>query len=202
MFWYASIPLQVLQRSLRSLNTLYLYINIGSILVPFLVSFHPLIRLYKDWKALFCAILLSMFPFIVWDVWFTVKGYWGFNALYITGYHFLSLPIEEWLFFICIPYACVFTHLSMTILLPRFKFNEGITKRTSSLMLAMLALMALFNYDKWYTFVNFSYGFVILSWVMLKDFALLKSYFWTFLVILIPFFVVNGILTGSWIKMR
>jgi len=35
---------------------------------------------------------------------------------------------------------------------------------------------------------------------MKKDFKLLQRYFPTFMVMLIPFFIVNGILTGSFIE--
>jgi lycopene cyclase domain-containing protein len=68
--------------------------------VPFLVSFHPRIRLYKNWGALFFAMIVAMIPFIVWDVYFTKMGYWGFNPEYLSQVYWFSLPIEERLFFI------------------------------------------------------------------------------------------------------
>jgi lycopene cyclase domain-containing protein len=65
--------------------SLYLWLNIFSISVPLVVSFHLRISLYKKWKILWIAILLSMIPYIIWDVYFTENGFWGFNEAYLIG---------------------------------------------------------------------------------------------------------------------
>lgn len=48
--------------------------------------------------------------FIIWDIVFTEKGIWGFNESYLLGYFLWDLPVEEWMFFVSIPYACVFSY--------------------------------------------------------------------------------------------
>ena len=78
---------------------LYLWLNLGSFLIPFLFSFHPRLRFYTKWKSLFPAIAIMMAIFIPWDIIFTHQGFWGFNEAYISGIHLFNLPIEEWLFF-------------------------------------------------------------------------------------------------------
>ena len=45
--------------------------------------------------------------FIPWDIIFTINEIWGFNPDYLKGAKILSLPYEEWLFFICIPYDII-----------------------------------------------------------------------------------------------
>ena len=67
-------------------------------------------------------------------------------------------------------------------------------------MVAALLLFSIIYYDKWYTVVNFVYAIVLLLLVKQLRPEILKSYYLTFLVILIPFFIVNGILTGSFIE--
>ena len=181
------------------MNSLYLWLNIGSIAVPLLYSFHPKLQLYKKFHWLLLSLMLTMGVFIPWDVIFTINGVWGFNSDYFLGFEIFSLPLEEWLFFICIPFACVFTHYALLLYFPNLKLNKVATKAISISLVLILFILALANYDKWYTFVNFSLA-IPLTWLVYKyNPQLLQHFFLTFLVMLIPFFIVNGVLTGSWI---
>jgi len=180
--------------------SLYLWLDLLSLSVPFLVSFHPRIALYKDWKALSLAIVITLVPFILWDVYFTDKGYWGFNETYLSGIYYLQLPIEEWLFFICIPYACVFTHISILELNPKLFLSDRLTNSISLFLFFLFGTVLLFNFDKAYTAVDMIFALVVLSTAKRFNPKLLKSFYITFLFMLIPFFIVNGILTGTGIE--
>ena len=57
-----------------------------------------------------------------------------------------------------------------------------------------------YHYDKWYTLVNFCFGLLILGYSFNYRRSLLQSFLPTYLVILIPFFIVNGVLTGYGIE--
>lgn len=178
----------------------YLWIDLLSLSVPFLVSFHPKIKLYKNWKYLFIAIGITMVPFIIWDIYFTSKGYWGFTPAYLSELYILHLPIEEWLFFICIPYACVFTHLSILAINPKLKLSAGVTKRISLFLFAVFAVVLLFNWQKAYTAVDMIFALILIFLGQRFNPALLSTFYITFLFMLIPFFIVNGILTGTGIE--
>lgn len=181
------------------MNALYLWLNIGSISIPLLYSFHPKLQLYKKFHWLLLSLMLTMGVFIPWDVIFTINGVWGFNSDYFLGVEILSLPFEEWLFFICIPFACVFTHYAVLLYFPNLKLKKVTTKAISISLVLILFVLALVNYDKWYTLVNFSLA-IPLTWLVYKyNPQLLQHFLLTFLVMLIPFFIVNGVLTGSWI---
>lgn len=179
---------------------LYLVLNFGSLLIPFLFSFHPRLKFFRYWKALFISMMITMLIFIPWDVLFTVNGIWGFNDDYFTGFKILYLPIEEWLFFVCIPYACVFTHYALLELYPALELNIKMTRMISYTCIFIFALLALMFHENWYTFVNFSYAAILLIVVNMCCIDVLRSYVITFLVMLLPFFIVNGILTGSFIE--
>jgi lycopene cyclase domain-containing protein len=141
-----------------------------------------------------------MLVFIPWDAIFTLNGIWGFNENYFIEHKILSLPIEEWLFFICIPYACVFTHYALIQLFPQKELSQKTTLNITYILIIVFVLISLLNYDKWYTLVNFLYASVLIIIVKINSIDVLKKYYLTFLVMLIPFLLINGILTGSLIE--
>lgn len=182
------------------MKNLYLYLNIGSLFIPFIFSFYPKFQFYKKWNSLFIAITLMMVFFISWDVLFTHANIWGFNDDYITGYKILNLPVEEWLFFICIPYACIFTHYSLNFFFPNLAFSKRTTSIFYVILQCTLIVTLWYSYDKWYTLVNFSYAILLLGVVYNYKQNLLAKFLPPFMIILVPFFLVNGVLTGSFIE--
>ncbi len=180
--------------------SLYWILNLTSLSVPFLVSFHPRIQLYKKWKALSLAIILAMIPYIIWDIWFTENGYWGFNLEYLSGVYLLHLPIEEWFFFVSIPYACIFTHYALIELFPKVQVGVKQVNFITYLLLGVFLIGAIVFNQKWYTFIDLVIGLVILVVAFISNKALLQKFYLTFIIMLIPFFVVNGILTGTGIE--
>lgn len=179
------------------MKNLYLWLNLGSFIVPFLFSFHPRLQFYKKWKSFFLGVLMMMAVFIPWDIVFTANGFWGFNDAYITGIKLFHLPLEEWLFFICIPYACLFTHYALQELFPKMRFGDRTVDIIYVSLASLLIITLWYHYDRWYTFLNFSYALIVLGLVYNYRRHLLPSFLATYLVILIPFFIVNGILTGT-----
>ena len=179
--------------------SLYLWINILSISVPLAVSFHPRIKLYKSWPSLFAAIFLVLIPYIIWDIYFTQQGFWGFNETYLLGVFILDLPIEEWLFFICIPYACLFTHKSLLTINPKLSVSPKSTKVLSALIATVLISTVALNTGKAYTAITGLFALVALGLAFKTEKKLLGQYYITFLFMLIPFFITNGVLTGSFI---
>ena len=182
------------------MSELYMLLNIGAISVPFLFSFHPKIQFYKIWKSFFPAMTATALLYLSWDVWFTAEGVWGFNDTYLTGSRFLGLPLEEWLFFICIPYACAFTHFTLVKLNPNFKTSKSLSIIIGWVLAIALLIAAAVFHNKLYTVFNFSLTGLILLYTLWRQPKALQSYFLTFVIILIPFFIINGVLTGTGIE--
>jgi lycopene cyclase domain-containing protein len=156
-------------------------------------------RYINRWKPVFSAILITAFIFIIWDIFFTKIGVWSFNPRYHSGIEFFDLPIEEWLFFICIPYSSIFIHFAFQYFCPKVSLSEKTIRFLYWSIMAVVLPTILFHYDKWYTAVNYSFLVLVLSYAFFKYRSILSTYFITFLIILIPFALVNGILTGSFI---
>lgn len=180
--------------------SLYLFLNIASFLIPFLYSFEKRMKYSKRWKVIFPSLIITALFFIIWDIIFTQMGVWRFNPRYHSGIEFFGLPIEEWLFFICIPYASIFIHFSFQYFLPNVALSDTVVKKIYWFLMVLIVPVTVLNYDRWYTFVNLSLFVIVLTIAVFKFSTILKTYFITFLIILIPFLLVNGILTGSFYR--
>lgn len=180
--------------------SLYLFLNIASFLIPFLYSFEKRMKYIRRWKVLFPSLILTAVFFIIWDIIFTQMGVWSFNPRYHSGIEFFGLPIEEWLFFICIPYASLFIHFAFQYFLPNVALSDSVVKKIYWFLMVITIPIVAINYDKWYTFINLSLFVIVLTIAVFKVKQILNTYFITFLIILIPFLLVNGILTGSFIE--
>ncbi len=176
----------------------YLLINLGAVLIPFLYSFERKhVVFYRKWKYFFPAMLLTLVFFIIWDIAFTANGVWGFNSRYLSGIELFGLPLGEWLFFVTVPYACVFTyevlraHVRKDLLGP---YARIIAWTLASFFL----VVGLLNIDRWYTAMTFllTAGFLLLHLLVIRS-SYLGWFFLSYLIILVPFTIVNGVLTGS-----
>ncbi|GIZ08433.1 hypothetical protein FUMI01_11600 [Flavobacterium sp. UMI-01] len=143
--------------------------------------------------------LVTAVVFIAWDIFFTKIGVWHFNPRYHTGIEIAGLPIEEWLFFICIPYASLFIHFAFHYFFPKVRLKLIRVWQLYWLIVAVVLPVLLFNWGKWYTTVNYSLLLLLLTYTVSKAPQILQTFFITFLIILLPFALVNGILTGSFI---
>ncbi|NNE70720.1 MAG: lycopene cyclase domain-containing protein, partial [Rhodothermales bacterium] len=95
------------------MSYLYLLLNAAVISIPLAFSWHGKMPFSSYWRAFIPGCLLVLAGFIVWDIPFAAAGIWGFNDAYILGVRIAGLPLEEWLFFLCIPYACTFTYFAL-----------------------------------------------------------------------------------------
>lgn len=179
------------------MERLYLWLDLGSLALPLLFSFHPKIKFYKRWPIVLPGILVMALVFIPWDIYFTTQGFWGFNPNYLSGIQWLGLPIEEWLFFFCIPYACMFTHHVLSSLVHWWPLSKKTTDWVYLIVVVGLIMGLWYGIDQWYTATAFIYALLILGLTQNTAPQILPTFFMSYLIILIPFFIVNGVLTGS-----
>jgi lycopene cyclase domain-containing protein len=177
--------------------SLYFILLIASAGIPVLLSFDKRLRFYTKWRFVFPSIFIVAAVYIFFDSIFTKNGVWGFNPNYLSGIYFLGLPLEEILFFIAIPYASLFLHYAFIEYFPQIELTTTTSKLITYLLLALSFILVVLNTEKTYTFYVFiKVGLVLLFSLFDKNQAIQRFYV-TFLIILIPFILVNGILTGS-----
>ncbi len=178
---------------------LYLLINFCAVIIPFLFSFHPKLQFHKEWRYFLPANIIVAAIFIAWDIQFTQMGVWGFNPEYVTGIRFKGIPIEEMLFFICIPYASLFTLHALKKIFSDFGIDDHARDGITYFLILGCLVMGFIFLSKWYTTTAFFAAAVAL---LIGKFYLKEKidlFYQMFGMILLPFFIVNGILTGSWI---
>lgn len=175
----------------------YILINFFTVIICFLASFDGRIQFNKLFGKFLVSSTIVAIPFIIWDIVFTAKGVWWFDLNYTLGFKIAGLPIEEWLFFYCIPFSCVFTYYCFekfyTLALAN-AFNNVIVF-TSVIVLGVVGLL---YYEKIYTLLTVIVTILTLCYlhfIVQKEWIGKASF--VYLVLMPGFFAVNGILTGS-----
>ena len=174
----------------------YLLINLFSLSYPLFKSFDKRVNYYLKWKALFFGILFSGSIFIIWDVIFTNLGIWKFNPQYILGYYIINLPVEEWIFFIAIPFSSMFIYECYNYFVKK-DILEKISTHITFFLIIFLMVVGLLNTDKLYTSVTFIFTSItlLIHYIIFKN-RLIGRFLMSYLIILIPFLIVNGLLTS------
>lgn len=103
----------------------YFLILAASFAGPLFLSFDKKVAFYKQWKYVLPAMLLPAALYIAWDIYFTSRAVWSFNADYITGIKLSNLPLEEVLFFLIVPYCCVFIYACIRAYFPKLREKNG-----------------------------------------------------------------------------
>ena len=185
--------------ALNNTHSWYFLVNLFTVFFPFVRSFENKLQFVGQWKSALFAIGCVALPFILWDILFTHLGVWGFNETYLIGIKIFNLPIEEMLFFITIPFACLFIHANTCKFLIIKSSNLFININT--IIYSLIAVYILYNNPLGY--YSLSVGLLVLFWLGVNwkynNAENLQALFISFCLTLIPFTLVNGLLTGSFI---
>ena len=176
-----------------SLYLILMLVSFGSCLM---LSFDKKVAFYKNIKFIIPAIIAVAIPFLIWDQIFTTNGVWGFNEDYLQGLFIGELPLEEVLFFFVIPYCCLFIYEVLNAYFPNTSLHR-LTMIASIFIVLSGVLMALTHLDHWYTLSACGLAALIVVFVMQQRYIWYPRAVFAFVVALLPFFIVNGILTGA-----
>lgn len=173
----------------------YLLINFLTVFFPVALSFDSRVHFFKSWKYILPGLLLTGASFLVWDYLFTIFDVWSFNNDYVLGVYFLNLPLEEILFFITVPFACIFIYACLNYYISKDLLGR-FSMFISVLLLLFSAVMLAFFYDRVYTLITFGLLLLLSAYTLLKRPAYLGRFYLAYLVSLLPFYIVNGLLTS------
>lgn len=178
-------------------NYTYLIILIASIAVPLALSFDKKVQYYKNLKYILPAILVTAAIFWMWDINFTKAQVWSFNPEYTIGKQFKGLPIEEWLFFIIIPYSFVFIYEVLKFYLKEYEFANPFLA-FSLFLIVGFGLISYFFRHQAYTFLTFLFSAVYLAYTVFRNKfkSHITKFYFSYFVSVLPFLIVNGLLTS------
>lgn len=175
----------------------YSLILFFTVIICFIASFDKRIRFNQHFGAFIKAAVIVAIPYIAWDVWFTDRGVWWFNTDYTLGLSLAGLPVEEWLFFICIPFACIFTYFCLDKFF-KLEWLSGFNNIIVFVSVILCSVVALLHYDKVYTLVTAVATvatLIYLHFVARAEWIARASL--VFGILMLGFFPVNGVLTGT-----
>lgn len=175
----------------------YLLVLFFTIIICFVASFDRRLQFNRHFGSFLQAAVLVGIPFIAWDVWFTAHGVWWFNTDYTLGWSIAGLPLEEWLFFICIPFSCIFTYYCLDKFYA-WDWLKGFNNIIVLVSVVVCSVIVLLHHDKIYTLVT-AIATVLtlfyLHFVARVDWISKASV--VFFILMLGFFPVNGVLTGT-----
>jgi lycopene cyclase domain-containing protein len=87
----------------------YLIVLLLSGVPPFLLSFYGPLAFWRHARALGATLSFVVVVFGAWDVVATARGHWHFDPAGVYPARLINLPLEEVLFFVVIPFCCIFT---------------------------------------------------------------------------------------------
>lgn len=175
----------------------YLLILFFTVIICFIASFHHRILFNRYFGAYIMSAIIVAIPFVSWDIWFTARGVWWFNTDYTLGIVMAGLPLEEWLFFICVPFSCVFTYFCFDKFF-KLEWLANFNNLIVFISLIVCSVIALLHYDKIYTLVS---AIATITTLIYLHFIARANWIGkaslVFSILMVGFFPVNGVLTGT-----
>jgi len=174
----------------------YLIIDILILIFPLLFTFTWKFKYYKFFKPLSISILIVGLSYILWDIIVTARGDWWFNKEFLIGIEILGLPVEEIMFFIVVPFACIFIYENLEYFIKdkEIFFNKWLYLSLS----AIFIILGLIFYRQDYTILAmFSCAlFFILSSTLYPGILKSRNYWLYIILSFMPFIIFNYLLTS------
>jgi len=176
----------------------YLTLDILILLFPFLFSFKWVFPYYKNYKPLAASILIVGGAYIFWDILVTFRGDWWFNHEYLVdlGFTIGGIPLEEALFFVVVPYSCIFIYENLQYFFPDAKL--GFNKWVYYSIAILLAIVAIIFYHQEYTILALLSvtTFLLIAATWFPDLLQSRNY-WAYIGLsFVAFIIFNYLLTS------
>jgi len=178
-------------------NFSYLFILIAITAVTLIVSYNGKSEFYKNQKYILPAILLTAIVFVLWDISFTNARVWGFYSENTIGLNLKGLPIEEWLFFLIIPFASIFVYEFLKVKLAKHEYANHFLVVSLLLLLGFGAISYFFRYQS-FTFLTSLFSAVYLGYTVFRNQFKqhITKFYFCYFVTIIPYIFIESALNS------
>lgn len=141
------------------------------------------------------AIIFTGAIFIMLKIRFLQSGVISFNENFLIGKKILSLPVEEWLFFLIISFFAFSVYILVNVKLENFE-KPQLFFIVSILLLIGFALEAYFSRQKIVTFFIFFLLSIYFGYTLFRNRFKphLTKFYISYFIVVIPFFLVKLVL--------
>lgn len=176
---------------------LYSLIALAVLAGPLALSFDDKVHFWTHWPAVAIASALTGLLYLFWDSLVVRRGDWSFNPKFTGTFRLFHLPVGEILFFVSVPYACLFL---FEVVKAYFPNGDLITVNPTSLYagaLVFVAAAAVFR-KHGYTVLAMASVAIFLSTLALTHPTLAgRTEFWIWMgLCFVAFALVNGLYTA------
>jgi lycopene cyclase domain-containing protein len=186
--------MQINVKKMIKLN--YIIIDLLIIAFPLIFSFKWKFKYYKFFKPLAASITIVGLSYILWDILVTMRGDWWFEEEFLIGIEIFVLPIEEILFFIVVPFACIFIYENLEYFVKdkKISFNKWFYLALATIFV----IVGIIFWQQDYTILSmFSCAlFFIIASVIYPQILKSRNYWFYIILSFIPFIIFNYLLTS------
>lgn len=173
----------------------YLLLNVFILAAPLAFSFGKRMHFISNLRYILIAVILVEIVFIPWDMGFAGMNIWRFNPDKILGIFIGNLPLEEYLFFVTLPYMFLFIYEFIRFYIKR-DFLRGTHFSFTPVAAIGLSWLLINNFERTYTAIACSFLVLLLLIKLINLRRYMSRFYPALIVCLIPLFILNFILNS------
>ncbi len=161
------------------------------------VGLNKRLTIFGSVKYMFPAIAFSAAILIMIDLQFAKLAVWSYHPKYVLGINLLDLPVEEWLFFLVVPFLGIFIY---ELVKQQFRHIEypNFFLLLSLIVLVLVGVTAYSSHNKIYPFFLFFLITIYLGYTIFRNRfkTHYTKFYLSYIILLVPFILIEKVLIG------
>ncbi len=178
-------------------NFAFLLTLAGVVAIFLGVGLNKRLNVYSSVKYMFPAIAFSAAILIMIDLQFAKLAVWSYHPKYVLGINLLDLPVEEWLFYIVVPFLGIFIYEFVKQQFSRFEY-PNFSLLLSFIVLVLVGITSYSSHSKTYPFFLFFLITIYLGYTIFRNRfkTHYTKFYLSYILLLVPFILIEKVLIG------